>query len=127
MIGLRDDSMDRKQKGFTLIECLVSIAVLSIAIASLSSVTVAVIKENAFSRAKTTANALATDKIEALKNISYSNVASGGPETVQTVYTRQWTVTTDSPAVRTKTIVVTVSWNWLGKTRNVTLKTIITR
>jgi len=127
MIGLRDDSMDRKQKGFTLIECLVSIAVLSIAIASLSSVTVAVIKENAFSRAKTVANALATDKIEALKNISYSNVASGGPETVQTVYTRQWTVTTDSPAVRTKTIVVTVSWNWLGKTRNVTLKTIITR
>jgi len=127
MIGLRDDSMDRKQKGFTLIECLVSIAVLSIAIMSLSSVTVAVIKENAFSRAKTVANALATDKIEALKNISYSNVASGGPETVQTVYTRQWTVTTDSPAVRTKTIVVTVSWNWLGKTRNVTLKTIITR
>ena len=119
--------MDRKQKGFTLIECLVSIAVLSIAIASLSSVTVAVIKENAFSRAKTVANALATDKIEALKNISYGNVASGGPETVQTVYTRQWTVTTDSPAVKTKTIVVTVSWNWLGKTRNVTLKTIITR
>ena len=127
MIGLTENTMNRTQKGFTLIECLVSIMVFFTAVMGLSAVTIMVVKGNSFSTAMTVATALATDKIEGLQNISYQDVASGGPETLQTVFTRRWTVTNNSPVPNTKTIAVTVSWLWLGLTRNVTLTTIITR
>lgn len=121
--------MERHQRGFTLIECLVAIVVFFIAIMGLSSVTVMVIKGNSFSASMTVATALATDKVESLQNMGYNDVASGGPETLQTIYTRQWTVTEYLPPPLNpyKDIVVTVSWSWLGTTRNVTLRTIITR
>ena len=119
--------MDRRQRGFTLIECLVSIAVFFSAIMGLSSVTVMVTKSNSFSQAVTMATALATDKIESLQNMGYADVASGGPETPQPTYTRRWSVTDNSPVPNTKTILVTVYWTWLGLPRTVTLGTIITR
>jgi prepilin-type N-terminal cleavage/methylation domain-containing protein len=122
-----NQTMDRHQRGFTLIECLVSIAVFFIAMMGLGMVTVMVIKGNSFSQAMTVAATMATDKIESLQNMGYDDVASGGPETLQTIYTWQWTVTNDSPVLYTKNIAVTVSWSWLGITRNVTLTTIITR
>ncbi|HLA26393.1 MAG TPA: prepilin-type N-terminal cleavage/methylation domain-containing protein [Syntrophales bacterium] len=119
--------MDRYQKGFTLIECLVSIAVFMIVIMGLSSSTVTVIKGNSFSQTNSVATALATDKVESLQNMGYNSVVSGGPETLQTIYTRQWTVTNNSPVSNTKTIAVSVSWLNQGLMRNVTLSTIITR
>jgi type IV pilus assembly protein PilV len=122
-----DNALDRHQRGFTLIECLVSLVVFFSAIMGLSSITSMVIKGNAFSQGMTVATAIATDMVESLQNTSYANVVSGGPETLQTIYTRQWTVTNDSPVANTKTIVVTVSWNWLRLNRTVTLRTIITR
>jgi type IV pilus assembly protein PilV len=122
-----DDTLNRHQRGFTLLECLVSLIVFFVVIMGLSSITVMVIKGNSFSQTMTVATALATDKIESLQNTGYDDVASGGPETLQSIYARQWTVTSNSPVVNTKTIDVTVSWSWLGFTRNVTLTTIITR
>jgi prepilin-type N-terminal cleavage/methylation domain-containing protein len=119
--------MDRQQRGFTLIECLVSIVVFFIAIMGLSSVTVMVMKGNSFSQAMNVATDMAMDKIEYLQNMGYDDVASGGPETLQAIYTRQWTVADNSPVSNTRTITATVSWNWLGLTRHVTLTTIITR
>ncbi len=119
--------MDPHQRGFTLVECLVAIIVFFLAIMGLSSVTVMVIKGNSFSQAMTVATTLATDKLEGLQNMGYNDVAAGGPEILQTIYTRQWTVTNNSPVTNTKTILVTVSWSWLQVTRNVTLRTIITR
>lgn len=122
-----DEALVRHQSGFTLIECLVSMAIFFIAMMGLSSTTVMVIKGNSFSRAMNVGTALATDKVESLQNMGYNDVGSGGPETLQTIYTRQWTVTNNSPALNAKTIVVSVSWSISGLTRQVTLTTIITR
>ena len=106
---------------------MVSIAVFVIVIMGLSSSTVMVIKGNSFSQTNSVATALATDKVESLQNMGYGQIASGGPETLQTIYTRQWTVNNDSPVLNTKTIDVSVSWSMPGLIRNVTLSTIITR
>jgi prepilin-type N-terminal cleavage/methylation domain-containing protein len=119
--------MERNRRGFTLIECLVATAVFFIVIAGLSSLTVTVIKGNSFSQAMTVATALAADKIESLQNMSYETAVSGGPEALQSIYSRQWVVIDNSPAPNMKTITVTVTWRRLGAAGNVNLRTMITR
>lgn len=68
---------------------------------------------------------MAKDKIEEIKNTNYQQIATGGPETGTSIYTREWTVTSDVPDQNMKTIIVTVKWPWQGKERSVSLKTII--
>ena len=114
----------RNNKGFTLVEIMVAIAILTIALLGLVSVTIMVIKGNSFSQTMTTATTLGKDKMEQLKNTGYTNL-TGGTDTVAPIYTRTWTVTNNSPAADMKTIVVTVQWNWQGALHNVPLTTIV--
>jgi type IV pilus assembly protein PilV len=116
----------KRQDGFTLIEVLVSISLLTIALLGLCGATVMAMKGNSLSQMSTKATVMAKDKIEGLKNLNYTQVASGS-DTPEANYTRQWTVTNNSPVTDTKTIAVTVSWTWQGLARNFELKTIITK
>ena len=111
-------------KGFTLVEIMIAISILAIALLGLASVTVVIIKSNTFSKTMTTATTLANDKMEQLKKTSYAGLASG-TDTLESIYTRTWTVTQNSPATGMNTVVVTVQWNWQGVARNVTINSII--
>jgi len=114
----------RKSQGFTLIEIMIAIFLLVVAMLGVISVTVMVIKGNAFSKTMTTATTLAADKMEELKNTAYASVVSGN-DTQETLYTRTWAVTDNSPATGMKTVVVTVAWNWQGTGHNVVLRSIV--
>ena len=120
----------RNNKGFTLVEIMIAVFILVIALLGLISVTVMVIKGNSFSKTMTTATTLAEGKMEQLKNtgsaskIGYDTLA-GGTDTVESIYTRTWTVTNDSPAAGMKTVEVKVEWKWQNVDRNVTLRSII--
>ena len=119
----------RNHKGFTLVEIMIAIFILVIALLGLISVTVMVVKGNSFSKTMTTATTLAKDKMEQLKNTDYGSLA-GNTDTAESIYTRTWTVSSDppgSPAAGMKTIAVTVTWNWQGTPRNVTLQSIVAK
>jgi len=121
--------------GFTLIEVLVAICLLVVALLGMASVTTTVIKGNALSKARTMATTLAKDKLEEVKNTSYSSLAAGtdyatSAGTVQAsatgaYYTRAWSITT--PATNVKTVTAIVTWSWQGSNRNVTLSTMVTK
>lgn len=120
--------------GFTLVEVMIAVFILTVALLGLISVTVMIMKGNDFSRQMTTATTLAKDKIEQVKEMSYSDVADGVTTDYRNAdssagssgayFTRVMTVTADTPAVKMKTVEVVVSWTW-GGTRRVTLRTII--
>src|SRR3990170_7936279 len=99
----------RNNNGFTLVEIIVAMGILVIALLGLISVTVMVIKGNSFSKTMTTATTLAEGKMEQLKNtgsaskIGYDTLA-GGTDTVESIYTRTWTVTGNTPAAGMKTV-----------------------
>ena len=115
-------------KGFTLIEVMIAIVILTIGLLALVSVTVMVIKGNSLNRGITTATTLANQQLETLKNTPFSSIVPDGYTAWSTVidfsgYERRWQVTTSG---NQKTIVMEVRWFWLGSEKTVTLKTIIT-
>ena len=62
----------KQQDGFTLIEVLVSISLLTIALLGLCGATVMAMKGNSLSQMSTKATIMAKDKIEGLKNLNYN-------------------------------------------------------
>lgn len=110
--------------GFTLIEILIAIFILAVGLLGVAGVATTVINGNAFSNKITTATTLAQDKMEEMNGVGYANI-TGGSDTQQSIYTRTWTVTPDSPAAGMKTIEVKIEFQWKGTTHNVTLKTML--
>ncbi len=116
-----------RNHGFTLIEILIAIVILTIGLLALVSVTVMVIKGNSLNRGITTATTLAKDQLETLKNTNYNSVASSSGWLTVTGfsgYERSWQVTTSG---NQKKIDMEVRWFWLGIEKKVILNTIISK
>ena len=119
-------------KGFTLIEALLAIFLLSVALLGTASVLYSTVGYNEYAENVTTATTLAQDKIESIKNTSYSSIAAGTVDendiddegNAGGIYTRSTTID-DSTLSGMKIVTVTVSWNWKGQSRNISLKTIL--
>jgi prepilin-type N-terminal cleavage/methylation domain-containing protein len=113
----------KKSKGFTLIEVMIAVFLLTTALLAAAALTTAVIKGNVFSQKLTTAITLAKDKIEDLKVTPFASLTGGtdawnaAGTASGSYYTRTWTVTGTDP----KTITVTVT---RPGNANVELKTI---
>jgi prepilin-type N-terminal cleavage/methylation domain-containing protein len=111
--------------GFTVIEVLAALAVFGIVAAGLAANTMAVVRSNRVSNGLSVATTLAQDQIEQLRALDPDSnpavLAAGthadpnNPITVAGApggrYSRQWSVTRDSPVPGLSTVAVTVSWS----------------
>ena len=93
--------------GFTLLEIVIAISILSFALLGLAQLHIKAIQGNAFASRLTTASTLAQEKMEQLMRLSYDAIVDGND--VSGAYTRAWSIQTDSPVAGTKTVTVTVS------------------
>jgi type IV pilus assembly protein PilV len=121
-------------RGFTLIESLIAIVLLSIGILGLSAMTISTIRGLTFSDKQTIATTLARDRLEQIKHAGYANATSAQYplENYHTLagyeqFQRLVTITDNTPRPNTKTIAVTVEWrDSAGNPRQVVFRTVIT-
>lgn len=103
----------KKISGFTLIEVLVALIILSFSLLALAGLMVTTTKNNSFGSHLTEAATFAQDKLEELRALRWDNINEGA-NTDQKVsstgidYTRNWNVVTNGSL---KTITITINWN----------------
>jgi prepilin-type N-terminal cleavage/methylation domain-containing protein len=125
----------KTNKGFTLIEALIAVSVFAIGFLAIGSLVISTTRNTTKGNIITQATMLATHKMEELKDqqLMSTVMTTGTPHTDPNnplnqygqnggIFNRSWTVSETSPTARE--VEVTVSWNRLGKTRRVQLKTI---
>ena len=121
----------KSQYGFTLLEVLVAIVILTIGLLGTAGLTTGVIRGNHYSKNITSATAAAQTQLESIKSSGYANATTTNfPSDTVTMggmtFTRTTTVTNSSPAANMKTVSVTVSWTESNNTsRSVNLQTIL--
>ncbi len=106
-------------KGFTLIEILVAMTILSIGLLGVAALVVGVIDGNIISNKITTATVLAQEQMEDIQRQGYSGTAATDTTTTEAynsitnygAYKRVTVIDVDSPDANMKTITITVYWD----------------
>ncbi len=105
-----------KSRGFTLIEILIALTILSVAFLALAGLMIQTTKNNSYGSRMTEAATFAQDKLEEFRaigwvnippntnGVDYPNWASG------IVYTRNWGVALNPVNANMKEITVTINW-----------------
>jgi type IV pilus assembly protein PilV len=118
------------EDGFTLIEIMITLVILSVGLTALAGLQVSAIKGNTFSKRMTAAVSVANQKLEQLKDTDYANILSESSTQITQSnmrFTRQVTVTNNSPLANTKTVNVTVTWSDGSNSHSVPMTTIISQ
>ncbi len=108
----------RNKKGFTLLEILVAMTLLTTALLGMAGLTAALTQGNTFSNRLTVASTLAQDRLENLTNLGYGNTAVADTTVTEDYnsipnfpwYKRITTTDVDNPTAGMKTLTVTVFW-----------------
>lgn len=116
------------EKGLTMIEVLISMAIFAIGFLAIAGLVAATVKNNTTGNILTEATMLARAKVESLKTLSLDQLADAcldenEPEIVNQLYARECDVSSLGPSSTIKTIKVIVKWKRSGKLRQVILQT----
>jgi prepilin-type N-terminal cleavage/methylation domain-containing protein len=106
----------KKSKGFSLVEVLVALVILSISLLALAGLMVQSTKNSSWGSHMTEAATFAQDRLEALRAVRPQTDIPEGMNNDQVtaasgiVYTRTWTVTTNG-AGTLRTITISITWS----------------
>ncbi len=105
----------RNDKGFTLLEILVALTLLTVGLLGVAGLTVGIMRGNRHSNVVTTATTLAQDRMEEIRKRGYIGADSlAGTENSVTgfpFYKRVTVITNNTPSLNMKTVEITVSWD----------------
>lgn len=125
------------QKGFTLIEMLIAVVILTIGLLGTGALTTGVVRGNLAAKNMTTATAIAQSCFEENRRVGYSSAGSVPAGGANSCVTGNATVTSgglsftrnlaiDTSVSNIKTLTVTLTWSeGAAGTKSITLKTIL--
>jgi type II secretion system protein I len=125
--------LSKKNRGFTLIEVLIAMAIFAIGILAVASMQLSNTKNNTTGNITTQATMLARQKLEELKTVGDVTTLSNGTDpnnpldaegNTGGIYNRQWNVSNPLGGNTSRRIAVTVSWDRRGQNRSVVLESI---
>ncbi len=110
-----------RRRGVSVVEVLIGASIIALALLAIASMFPTAYSNVEYGGKRTKAVALAQQKMEELRAGTFPP-SSGGPETLEGVYTRRWTVTVSGTAPnQVATVTVTVSWSSVLGSKQVTL------
>ena len=119
------------ESGFTLIEVIIAISVLTIGILAVASMQVSAIRGNSFAIRQTESTTIALDRMEKIMALSYEDAElAAGSHTDPSPPSRYgvvWNVAADSPLNNAKRVTVMVTWTDHGTNKTVSLERIVPR
>jgi len=120
----------KKEGGFTLVEILITILMVGVATASLTSIFISIRNIQLQSSYYDLANRAAARQIESLRNDSYATLTAGQninftSDLPTTLPNRSGTAVISAPSEGLRRVDATVTYKAQGKTRTVTLSSLI--
>ncbi len=118
-----------KEKGFTLLEVIIAVSVLTFGLLAVASMQATAIRGNYLSGNLTGASTLAGDRVEKLLSMGYSDadLDVGDHSNSRGIYTISWNVAQNAAFNNTKTVNVTVSWTERGSQKTLVMQGIKAR
>lgn len=116
--------------GVSFLDLMLSMVVLTIGVLAMADLQVIATRSNNSSKGTAAALTIATTKMEAIKDTVFTNIVAEAPVSVSDAasgltFTRQVTVTIDSPIAGSKTVKVIVTWSDAKGTHTIPMATVI--
>lgn len=133
-IRRRKDGLLADNAGFSFIDLMLAMVVLTIGVLAMADLQVIASRSNNSSRSTSAALNVATDKMEEIKDKVFTSIVAEAPKPVTVLdpprppmtFTRQVTVAIDTPIAGSKTVTVIVTWSdSAGKTHTIPMATVI--
>ena len=128
-IKRRTQAILADNSGISFIDLMLALVVLTVGVLAMMDLQVIATRSNASSQGTAAALTIAESKMEQIKDQVFTSVVSEAATTVvvsNITFTRQVTVTNDTPIAGSKTVKVTVTWTDAAKkTHSIPMATVI--
>ena len=103
-------TLSMKSRGFSLLEVLIALVILSISLLALAGLMITTTRNNSLGGHLTEAATFAQDRLEQLRATPWQTIASGADQVLGSSrinYTRNWNVVTNG---NSRTVTITINW-----------------